>query len=59
MTIEKQVQKSWKNKSDLDWELCCTINSKNPLITWEEYYEINKLHVEFEMGCENLGYKFV
>ena len=51
MTIEKQVQKSWKNKSDLDWELCCTINSKNPLITWGEYYELNKLHVEFEMGC--------
>ena len=27
------------------------------LITWDEYYEINKMHVEFEDGCEKLGFK--
>ena len=57
MTIETRVQESWKSKSNLDWELCCTINSENPLITWEEYYEMNKLHIEFEEGCEKLGFK--
>ena len=29
----------------------------NPVITWDEYYEINKMHVEFEEGCEKLGFK--
>ena len=56
--IQNQVNKSWNSKSQYDWELCCTINSDNPVITWDEYYEMNNLHVEFEEGCEKLGYKF-
>ena len=55
--IQNQVNKSWNSKSQYDWELCCTINSDNPVITWDEYYEMNNLHVEFEEVCEKLGYK--
>jgi len=55
--IQNQVNKSWNGKSQYDWELCCAINSDNPVITWDEYIEINNLHVEFEEGCEKLGYK--
>ncbi len=54
--LQEQVNKSWNSKSQYDWELCCTINSDNPVITWDEYYEMNNLHVEFEEGCENLGF---
>ena len=58
--IEKtqdQIYKSWNSKSQYDWELCCNINSDNQVITWNEYYEINNRHVEFEEGCEKLGFK--
>ena len=55
--IQDQINKSWNSKSQYDWELCCNINSDNPVITWDEYYEMNNMHVEFEEGCEKLGYK--
>ena len=54
---QEKVNLSWNNKSQYDWELCCNINSDNPVITWDEYFEINKVHVEFEEGCEKLGFK--
>ena len=54
---QEKVNLSWNNKSQYDWELCCNINSDNPVITWDEYFEINKIHVEFEEGCEKLGFK--
>jgi len=54
---QKKVNSSWNNKSQYDWELCCNINSDNPVITLDEYVEINKIHVEFEEGCEKLGFK--
>ena len=34
--IEK-LSLSWNSKSQYDWELCCAINSDNPVITWDEY----------------------
>ena len=55
--IQEKVNKSWNSKSQYDWELCCAINSDNPVITWDEYSEMNKIHVEFEEGCEYLGYE--
>jgi len=54
---QEKVNLSWNNKSQYDWELCCNINSDNPVITWDEYFEINKIHIEFEEGCEKLGFK--
>ena len=39
---QEKVNLSWNNKSQYDWELCCNINSDNPVITWDEYFEINK-----------------
>ena len=55
--IQNQVTKNWNNKSQYDWELMYNLNTDNPVITWDEYYEINKMHVEFEDGCEKLGFK--
>tara|TARA_R110000851_G_scaffold319453_2_gene483864 strand:+ start:713 stop:910 length:198 start_codon:yes stop_codon:yes gene_type:complete len=55
--IQNQVTKNWNNKSQYDWELMYNLNTDNPVITWDEYYEINKMHVEFEEGCEKLGFK--
>ena len=55
--IQNQVTKNWNNKSQYDWELMYNLITDNPVITWDEYYEINKMHVEFEDGCEKLGFK--
>ena len=55
--IQNQVTKNWNNKSQYDWELMYNLNTDNPVITWDEYYEMNNMHVEFEEGCEKLGYK--
>ena len=57
--IQEQVNKSWNSKSQYDWELCCAINSDNPVITWDEYYEINNRHASFEIAFEQLGMKFI
>ena len=54
--IEK-LSFSWSSKSQYDWELSHNLNSDNPVITWDEYYEANNMHVEFEEGCEKLGFK--
>jgi hypothetical protein len=56
--IEK-LSLSWSSKSQYDWELCSNFHSDNPVITLDEYVEINKIHVEFEEGCEKLGIKFI
>jgi len=55
--IQEQVTKNWNNKSQYDWELLTNFHSDNPVITLDEYVEINKIHVEFEEGCEKLGFK--
>ena len=55
--IQNQVTKNWNNKSQYDWELMYNLNTDNPVITWDEYYEMNNMHVEFEEGCEKLGFK--
>ena len=55
--IQNQVTKNWNNKSQYDWELMYNLNTDNPVITWDEYYEANNIHVEFEEGCEKLGFK--
>ena len=52
--IQNQVTKNWYNKSQYDYDLMINVDK---LITWDEYYEINKMHVEFEDGCEKLGFK--
>ena len=41
---QEKVNLSWNNKSQYDWELCCNINSDNPVITWDEYSEMNKIY---------------
>ena len=30
---------------------------QNQITNWDEYYEMNNIHVEFEEGCEKLGFK--
>ena len=47
------------SKSQYVWELCCSIHSDNPVITWDEYYEINNRHASFEIAFEQLGMKFI
>ena len=62
MLNKKNIEKlslSWNSKSQYDWELCCAINSDNPVITWDEYYEINNRHASFEVAFEQLGMKFI
>ena len=55
--IQNQVTKNWNSKSSYDAELMFNINSNNPVITIDEYIEMNNLHAEFEGWCEKLGYK--
>ena len=55
--IQNQVYKNWNSKSSYDAELMFNINSNNPVITIDEYIEMNNLHAEFEEWCEKLGYK--
>ena len=52
--IQNQVTKNWNNKSQYDYDLMINVDK---LITWDEYYEMNNMHVEFEEGCEKLGFK--
>ena len=56
--IEKLVL-SWNSKSQHDWELSCNLNSDNPVITWDEYYETNNRYAAFEIAFEKLGVKFI
>ena len=61
MLSKKNIEKlslSWNSKSQYDWELCCAINSDNPVITWDEYIETNDRYAEFEIVFEKLGVKF-
>jgi hypothetical protein len=55
--IQNQVTKNYNSKSLYDSELMFNINSNNPVITIDEYIEMNNLHAEFEEWCEKLGYK--
>ena len=55
--IQNQVTKNWNSKSSYDSELMFNINSNDPVITIDEYIEVNNLHIEFEEWCEKLGYK--
>ena len=62
MLSKKNIEKlslSCSSKHQYDWELCCNINSDNPVITWDEYYEINNRHASFEVAFEQLGMKFI
>tara|TARA_R110000851_G_scaffold313550_1_gene475201 strand:+ start:109 stop:366 length:258 start_codon:yes stop_codon:yes gene_type:complete len=52
--IQNQITKNWNSKSSYDAELMFNVDK---LITWDEYYEMNNIHVEFEEGCEKLGFK--
>lgn len=52
--IQEQVNKSWNSKSEYDYDLMINVDKH---LTWDEYYEMNNIHVEFEEGCENLGFK--
>jgi hypothetical protein len=52
--IQEQVTKNWNSKSEYDYDLMINVDK---LITWDEYYEMNNIHVEFEEGCEKLGFK--
>jgi len=51
--LQEQVNKSWNSKSKYEWDLMINVDN---YLTWNEYYELNNLHVEFEEGCENLGF---
>ncbi len=57
--IISKLSLSYSSKSQYDWELCCNINSDNPVITWDEYYEANDRHASFEIAFEQLGMKFI
>ena len=59
MTIENEelLENSWLSKCDYEYELMCDINSDNPHITWDEFYEINDRHVEFEECLDKLNIK--
>jgi hypothetical protein len=57
--IISKLSLSWSSKSQYDWELCCAINSDNPVITWDEYFEINRRYASFEIAFEELGMKFI
>jgi hypothetical protein len=52
--LQEQVTKNWNSKSSYEYDLMINVDK---LITWDEYYEINKMHVEFEEWCEKLGFK--
>ena len=52
-----QLEQSWLNKCDYEYALMCDINSDNPHITWDEFYEINDMHVEFEECLDKLDIK--
>jgi hypothetical protein len=54
---EEILENSWLSKSDYEFELMCDINSDNPHITWDEFYEINDRHVEFEECLDKLNIK--
>ncbi len=56
--IEKLIL-SWNSKSQHDWELSCNLNSDNPVITWDEYFETNNRYAAFEITFEKLGVKFI
>jgi len=51
--LQEQINKSWNSKSKYEWDLMINVDN---YLTWDEYYELNNLHVEFEEGCENLGF---
>ena len=57
--IISKLSLSWSSKSQYDWELCCAINSDNPVITWDEYIETNRRYASFEIAFEQLGMKFI
>jgi len=62
MLSKKNIEKlslSWNSKSQHDWELSSNLSSDNPVITWDEYYEINNRHASFEIAFEQLGVKFI
>jgi len=54
---EEILENSWLSKSDYEFELMCDINSDNPHITWDEFYEINDRHVDFEECLDKLNIK--
>ena len=51
--LQEQINKSWVSKSKYDYDLMCNVDN---YLTWGEYHELNNLHIEFEEGCENLGF---
>ena len=51
--LQEQINKSWISKSKYDYDLMCNVDNH---LTWDEYHELSNLHVEYEEGCENLGF---
>ena len=46
--IVEQLEQSWLNKSEYEYLLMINLYSDEPHMTWDEFYEINDRHVEFE-----------
>jgi len=55
--VVAQLEQSWLNKSDYESELMIDLYSDEPHMTWDEFYEINDRHVEFEECLDKLNIK--
>jgi len=55
--VVEQLEQSWLNKSDYESELMIDLYSDEPHMTWDEFYEINDRHVEFEECLDKLNIK--
>ncbi len=51
------LEQSWLSKSDYEFELMVDLYSDEPHMTWDEFYEINDRHVEFEECLYKLNIK--
>jgi len=54
---EEILENSWLSKSDYEFELMIDLYSDEPHMTWDEFYEINDRHVEFEECLDKLNIK--
>ena len=55
--VVAQLEQSWLNKSDYESELMVDLYSDEPHMTWDEFYEINDRHVDFEECLDKLNIK--
>jgi hypothetical protein len=54
---EEILENSWLSKSNYESELMIDLYSDEPHMTWDEFYEINDRHVEFEECLDKLNIK--